>query len=323
MNILLADIGGTNTRLALADASGLRNDTFARHPNANWNHFDEILESYLREHSAPRIEACWIAVAGDVNDRTATTSIGTRRNGRWTLDAASIERASGARRVEFIHDMRALGHSLPDVDRIPICGALGSHRNGQILVVNLGTGFNICLIRVEGGRAIVYDTQGGDSHLPSSVRDLLCAEIAAADFSTNGTCRVFDGGRAAVFARAITGKDLNHDEVTQSFCGGQAGRVYASALGTLAQSLVCTYMPGHGIVFAGGMARSVLGSAAASAFIEKFWQDSGGMVGPHNFPVSLIKDDAASLRGCLRYARGLAHTQANHFINDKHGWSRK
>ena len=35
MNILLADIGGASTRLALADASGLRDDTFAGHPNAN------------------------------------------------------------------------------------------------------------------------------------------------------------------------------------------------------------------------------------------------------------------------------------------------
>ena len=88
MNILLADSGGTNTRLALADASGLRGDTFARHPNANWNHFDEILESYLREHSAPRIETCWIAVAGDVNGRTAKAY--------WNLDASSTSAAPAA-----------------------------------------------------------------------------------------------------------------------------------------------------------------------------------------------------------------------------------
>ena len=315
MDILLADIGNTNTRLALADASGLRNDTFARYPNANWNHFDEILESYLRERSAPRIEACWIAVGGNANGKTA--EIGEWKEvGNWNLDAASIERASGARHVEFIHDMRALGNSLPDVDRIPICGALGDRLNGQILVVNLGTGFNICLVRVEGGQATVFDCNAGAAHLPGTVRDLLHAEIgdAAADFPTNGRC--FGGGEAAAFARAVAGTDLNHDEVMQSFCGGQAGRIYASALGVLTQSLVCTHLPGHGVVFAGGMARSVLRSPAVTTFIEKFWQDKNGIVNPHNFPVSLIDDDAACLRGCLRYARGLAHGQTTRFIND-------
>ena len=292
MDILLADIGNTNTRLALADASGLRKDTFARHPNANWNHFDEILESYLRERSAPRIEACWIAVAGDIDGRTA--------KGHWNLDAASIERASGARRVELIHDMRALGNSLPDVACIPICGALGALRNGQLLAVNLGTGFNICSIRVEDGRATIYSL--GPGYMPAPVRDLLHAEIgdAAADVLTNGD--FFDGDRSKERYRAFAGTDLNDDEVMQSFCGGQAGRIYASALGVLTRSLVYTHMPAHGVLFAGGLARSVLGSAAVSAFIEEFRRDDGRIVDSLNVPVSLIEDDAACLRGLLRYA---------------------
>ena len=293
MDILLVDIGNTNTRLALADASGLRNDTFVRHPNANWNNFDEILESYLRERSAPRIEACWIAVAGDIDGRTA--------KGYWDLDAASIERASGTRRVELIHDMRALGNSLPDVACIPICGALGALRNRQLLAVNLGTGFNICSIRVEDGRVTIYSL--GPGYMPAPVRDLLHAEIdaAAADVLTNGD--FFDGDRSKERYRAFAGTDLNDDEVMQSFCGGQAGRIYASALGVLTRCLVYTHMPGHGVLFAGGLARSVLGSAAVSAFIKEFQRDDGSIVDSLNVPVSLIEDDAACLRGLLRYAR--------------------
>ena len=298
MNILLGDIGGTYTRFAFANGSDLRDNTFTRYPNANWNHFDEIIESHLRERSAPRIEACWIAVGGKVSDDGRTADVN-----HWNLDAASIERARSIRRVEFIHDARALANSLPIVDAIPICGTLGDARNRQILVVNLGTGFNTCSIRVENSQAFILDANAGLAHMPVSVRDLLYAEIgdAAADFITNAD--LFDGRRAAVLARAVVKTDLNHDRVMQSFRNGQAGRIYASALGTLTQSLIYTHLPGHGIFFAGGMARSVLGSTAVSAFIEKFWQNDGfGIINPHNFPVSLIKDDMANIRGCLRYA---------------------
>ena len=296
MDILLADIGNTNTRLALADASGLRNDTLAGHTNANWNNFYEMLESYLREHSAPRIEACWFAVAGDVSEKTARLGIHN-----WNIDAASIERASGARRIEFIHDMQALGNSLPDVATIPICGTLDEHRNGQLLVFNLGTGFNTCSIRVEGGRATIYACGGG--YMPAPVRDLLQAEIGDAVATVHTIGDYFSGRQAAVFAQAVAGTDLSHDEVMQSFCGGQAGRIYARALGLLARCLSHTHLPGHGIYFAGGMARSVLRSPAATAFIKEFQRDNGNnMVNSFNTPVSLIEDDAACLRGCLRYA---------------------
>ena len=303
MNILLSDIGNTNTRIALADASGLREDTLASHPNANWNNFDEMLEFYLRERSAPRIEACYIAIAGPVKGRTGQLGIHN-----WNIDAASVERASGARHVELVNDLRALGNALPDLNRFPICGALGELRNGQILVANVGTGFNVCPIRVEGNRASVLESEAGGAHLPGTVRDLLYTEIGdvAAEFRDVGQC--FGGRGAAAIARAVAGKDLSHDEVMQSLDGGRAGRIFASALGLLAHSLIFTHLPRHGIVFTGSVARSVLRSPAATAFIEEFWRDGkGSAVDPRNFPVSLIEDDAAGLLGCLRWARESAH----------------
>ena len=307
MDILLADIGNTNTRLALADASGLCRDTLASHPNANWNNFDEMLESYLRELSAPRIKACCVAVAGPVRERAAHLHI------PWHIDAANVERVSGAERVELVNDLCALGLALLDLAPTPVCDADGALRNGQRLVVGIGTFFNVCPARVYGSWLGVLEAEAGNTHLPASVRDLLRTEIgdAAEDFRSVGDC--FGGHGAAVIVRAVAGMELNQDEAMRSLCAqdgpdaGRAGRIFAKALGLLTRNLICAYLPYDGVIFAGSVARGVFGSTAATAFIEEYQRDwTGtplGVVDSRNVPVSLIEDDAAALLGCLRWVR--------------------
>ena len=309
MDILLADIGGTSTRLALADASGLRRDTLARYTNANWNSFDEVLESYLSGRSAPRIKHCCISVAGPVcNQRISVSHVHN-----WKIDVASVEHVSGAQRAELINDMRALAFALPDLAPTPICGADRSLANGQSLVVNIGTGFNVSPVYADIGRLISMESEFGNTELPASVRDLLRAEIgdAADGFRVIGEC--FGGKGAAVIVRAVAGMDMNHDEAMGSLCAqdgpdaGRAGRIFAKALGLLTRSLIISFRPHDGIVFAGSVARGVFGSPAAASFIEEFHRDCSGhpmgVVDPRHFPVFLIEDDAGPLLGCLRRAQ--------------------
>ena len=309
MDILIADIGGTNTRLALAEGSCLRKDTLAYYTNANWNNFDEMLESYLRERSAPRIKNCCIAIAGAVeNGRTCP-----RFRLNWNIDMARVEHISGAQRAELINDMRALGFALPDVALAPICGANKSLKNGQSLVVNIGTGFNITAVHAHSNQLISSESELGCTALPTSARDLLRAEIGDAvdSFRAIGDC--FGGAGAAVIARAVARTDMNDDEAVRSLCAQdgpaaeRAGRIFAKALGLLTSDLTRAYLPRNGVIFAGSVARGVLGSPAATTFIEEFHRDRTGhpmaVVDSHDFPVFLIEDDAAALLGCLRRAQ--------------------
>ena len=306
MDILLADIGGTNTRLALADASGLIAQTRDRRPNADWNSFEEMLGAYLRERGAPRIRICCIAIAGPVRGRA-----GRLTNRDWHIDAEAVARASGAPRAELLNDLCALGHALPDLVPTPVCEGAGALRNGQSLVVGIGTGFNVCPTRREGAAAAALESEAGHADLPAPVRDLLRAELggAAEGFRTVEDC--FCGRGAAAIARAVAGADLAEDQAMRALCAqdgpnaGRAGRIFAEALGLLARSLICQHLPRDGVVFAGGVARGVLGSAATAAFREAFRRDGMDVVDPRDFPVSVIKDDAAALLGCLRRARAI------------------
>ena len=47
--LLVADVGGTNTRVALASREGLRTDTIHRYKNASYTGLETVLRTYMEE----------------------------------------------------------------------------------------------------------------------------------------------------------------------------------------------------------------------------------------------------------------------------------
>lgn len=62
MVYLVADIGGTNTRVALAQGSELLTETIQKFPNADAPHLRDILSSYIASRGDVTISAACIAV---------------------------------------------------------------------------------------------------------------------------------------------------------------------------------------------------------------------------------------------------------------------
>ena len=79
--ILAADIGGTNTRVALLDGLTLRDGTLRRFPNAGVASLNDILTRYLTELDHPALGGASVAAAGPV--RRATPTAG------WATSSAS------------------------------------------------------------------------------------------------------------------------------------------------------------------------------------------------------------------------------------------
>ena len=80
---LVADIGGTNTRVALADGRQIVSGTIRRYSNADYPGLETVLRRYISdEHDVNPIAAC-VAVAGPVRDGRASMT-----NLDWTMDKA-------------------------------------------------------------------------------------------------------------------------------------------------------------------------------------------------------------------------------------------
>ncbi|SDD25112.1 glucokinase [Ruegeria marina] len=301
MAVLVADVGGTNTRVALAQSGRL--SQLARFGNDAYGSFSEVLSAYARGHNPPALRGICVAVAGPVAAGRAEL---TNRN--WHFEESGLAAAlpgQGDIPARLINDLVALGHALPglmeaQLDVIRTGAAQPS--NDQALVAGLGTGFNACLLK---GGAVV-EAEMGHASLPLGIAEELRAQLgdAAGTFRTN-EC-LFSGRGLSRLHHILSGQDRRGQDILADYIAGGDPRAAATVtmtarlLGLFARELVFQYLPFRGIHFAGGAARGILGSAARAEFLSSFEAD--GRFADHldRVPVRLIADDAAALSGAAR-----------------------
>ena len=108
---LAADIGGTNTRIALFDSEVLREDTCMTYSNNKYDSFETILTDYLDLVSISSVTHAGIAAAGPIDGTSAKMT-----NLSWSFSEGSIASITGAEHVGIINDLQAQGYGLASLD---------------------------------------------------------------------------------------------------------------------------------------------------------------------------------------------------------------
>lgn len=304
MPILLGDVGGTNARLALARDGAVQTGSLSRFRGDDFACFDDVLRHYLQQQGSPVIDAVCVAVAGPVGDGRARLT-----NRDWQFDQTRLADLTGAGRVRLINDLTALGHSLASLqgDGLALLRPAPDTRprNGQSLVVGLGTGFNVCVVhRSASGRVTALEAEEGHAALPLSLYRRLegavgrdaAAEIGFVEnlLSGRGLSRLHQllGGPAG-----MSGKDIGASADAGDALAGASYDLFAELTGMICRELAMHFMPREGLFLAGGVGRSI---ARRMACFER-----GFLAQPHmrriveTTPVMLITDDMAALQGCL------------------------
>ncbi|SMP22941.1 ROK family protein [Shimia sagamensis] len=302
MTFLVGDIGGTNTRLALADATGVRIESVMRASNDDYDSFDAVLAAYLEKTTPGDLAGVCIAIAGPVH-----SGEGELTNRDWFLSVENLRKQTGAPHAELINDLSALGYALARISTDPVCGTKHEPTNGQALVAGMGTGFNVSPTRRNArGGLTAMEAELGHAELPYSVGKLLRDELGdgANVFVTYEDC--FCGRGLERLHQVVSGQRMGGKEIVDGFANGcsdatRTVRLFARALGRLTQAMILQYMPRDGVAFAGSASRGILTSTALSDFVEELTRDAHDIVDPENFPISLITDDTAALAGCVQY----------------------
>ncbi|UXU75856.1 MULTISPECIES: glucokinase [unclassified Paracoccus (in: a-proteobacteria)] len=300
---LLADVGGTNARLALARDGKLDAASITRFRGDDHPSFDEVVTRYLDAQGRPAIDAVCVAVAGPVWGDTACLT-----NRDWTFSEAGLCALTGAPRARLINDMIALGYATPALEgaaaaflRQPRADA---RRNGQRLVVNAGTGFNVCAVKVlaQGGIACL-ESEEGHTRLPMSIADPLFTELGAAARAIDSVEELFAGRGLARLHGLRTGTQARRaeDVVTAAARGDGAAedtlRLHARLLGLMCRELALRFMPLDGMFLAGSVARSC--AYRFDSFEQGLLADPLMARIAQSVPVGVIQDDLAALHGCL------------------------
>ena len=313
---LVADIGGTNTRVALADGRQILGETIRRYSNADYPGLETVLRRYIDDEGGVDPIAACVAVAGPVRDGRATMT-----NLNWTIDKDTLARATKAETVAILNDLQAQGHALGYLDdaniRTIIDGPTGLP-NAARLVVGVGTGFNAAPVFDTDKGRLVTPSESGHANLPiRTERELrLCQFVSNA----HGFPAVEDvlSGRGLERVYAFLGEEVGISaeakakDIMAACADGsdpratESAQVFTQILGTVCGNLSLIQLPFGGVYLVGGVARAFAPFLTEFGFGDAF-RDKGrfsGFMG--NFRVSVIEDDYAALTGSATHLVALS-----------------
>lgn len=317
---LVADIGGTNTRVALAEGRKVLDNTIRRYANAEFPGLESVLTRYIADEGGVDPIAACIAVAGPVREGRATMT-----NLDWTMDKETLSRATKAETVAILNDLQAQGHALGHIDPANIRTILTGpedRASAAKLVVGVGTGFNAAPVYdLEHGR-IVTPSESGHANLP--IRNELELRLCNYVSTAHGFPAVEDvlSGRGLERVYAFLGqeagdpKELAAKDIMSACMDGSdtravdAARLFTRVLGTVCGNLALIQLPFGGVYLAGGVARAFAPHLTNFGFGDAF-RDKGRFAGfMANFAVHVIEDDYAALTGSAAHLVALSEGHA-------------
>lgn len=282
---LVADIGGTNTRIGLAYDRQLDPKSVKSYQNDAFSSFDEVLAKYSKIQGD--IEEIVIAVAGPISNGKARLT-----NREWFFHADLLSKQLDGARAHILNDLTALGYGSPSFPAASLSRLvpreIATTRHKQSLIIGIGTGFNVSPVIQNGNHVTCLVVEQGHVALPQDVTQLLKEKIREQGRNFETVEHLFSGrGYAAIQA------SIEPQEECDAF--------YATLIAQLTRNLVLSYLPLGGIYFAGGVARHVLKGRASEHFIKGFTKPFA-LDPTLSVPVHIIHDDAAALMGCAAFA---------------------
>ncbi|MFZ7089807.1 ROK family protein [Primorskyibacter sp. 2E233] len=304
---VVADIGGTNTRVAFSRGTQVQMHTVKRYRNADQSGIEVILRDFLAGTDA-RPHAVCVDMAGPVKD-----GVGQMTNLSWSIAADSIAAETGAKVVSVLNDMQAQGFAVAHLDhhsQKPILPGRPAEANATRLVVNVGTGLNASPVYHMGGQTVVPPAEAGHITLPvQTEEELRLKEWVAQKHGTPGLEDVLSGRgfeRIHAWLSHEAGDDsapLDAGAIMQAFENGDprathAAKLFVRFMGRYAGNLALITLPFGGVYLVGGVVRHFGPHLLRLGFAESFADK--GRFGPYmtQFPVHLVDDDYAALTGC-------------------------
>lgn len=158
--LLVADVGGTKTDLAVVDpALGPRAAVVeGRLPSSEYASLEALLAAFLSQQRVQGVTRASVAVAGPVaRGRAMITNLG------WEPTEEGLARALGLQEVRLMNDLEAIASAIPQLlpDDADVLLPGTSSPAGAIAVVAPGTGLGEAFLVRNGPRPIAHPSEGG------------------------------------------------------------------------------------------------------------------------------------------------------------------
>lgn len=303
---LVADVGGTNIRIAIATADGL-------HDRHTWRCADfptigAALQRYLGETSFPgRPRRAAIAVAcpteGDWIDIT--------NNQAWSFSTRELRRELDLDDLRIVNDFTALAASIPllgPADTRPLKEGTPLDK-AAIAVLGPGTGLGVSGLINANGHWVPLSAEGGHATLvATNDREWAVVEVLSRQFGRVSNERVLSGPglvnlyRALCVTQGIEPKDLGPADVVRGAVDTESlealtVEMFSGWLGTVASDLVLALGARGGVYIGGGVVPKMIDVFDRQLFVERFLDKGRVSDYVEPVPVQLILNTQIALVG--------------------------
>jgi glucokinase len=328
MKMLLADIGGTNARFALADTAAempLLIDSVRKYAVTEFPSLGDAARRYLEDtgefvqgRAHGDVKHGVFAVAGRVEGDFARIT-----NHPWVISKSRTCAALGFERLELVNDFAAQSMAvslLRGEDVAAIGGATwrpdAQPRDRVYAVIGPGTGLGVGVLVTRGGRHWPIETEGGHvSFPPGTPEEIAILERLSAQFGRVSNERLICGPGLVNIHRAlseIAGVDpgpLQPADITGRAAAGdtrcmRAVDVFCAVFGAIAGDLVLTTGAWDGVFLTGGLVPKMLDALLHSGFRQRFEHKGRFSANMARIPSLAILHPEPGLLGAAAIARG-------------------
>ena len=303
---LVADIGGTNARFAIANLETLSLSDIRTLPTAEHATLADAILAYLKD--APETVAhAGLAVAAPLREDTVKFT-----NAAWTFKQSTLAKEAGLEAAYVFNDFEAQAYALPVLSADELHSLHGGKavENAPKVVLGPGTGLGVAgLVRSPSGWVPVPGEGGHQTFPAENERELALLERMRVGLERLSVERVLSGPGLADLYRAIAASygfsdaGLSPAKVEQLAIGGEdemaveALNFFVQWLGRFAGDMALVFGARGGVYLGGGIAPKMLSRLEQDDFRQAF--ERKGRMSPYveAIPIHVIVSDYPGLKG--------------------------
>ncbi|MDE3055162.1 MAG: glucokinase [Verrucomicrobiota bacterium] len=316
--ILVGDIGGTYTRLALFE--GDRKIEERKYFSRRYESLDALLLEFQQQRGVRIGKACF-GVAGSVHQGVCKAT-----NLPWKIDALQLGKVLQNARVEILNDLEAKAYGidcLSEEDLFPL--QTGRRQEGNRALIAAGTGLGEAGLVWDGTRFLPFACEGG--HADFAARDeeewalflYLKKRLEHVSYeqvvSGPGLYHIFqfltESGRAVLSPSVQKELEANDPPRVISEWGmsgkdpacARAFGWFLSLYGAEAGNLALKFLAINGLYIAGGMAPVIKERMKEGEFLPSFAGKGRFRSFLESIPVWVVLNDDVALLGAAEYLR--------------------
>ena len=284
MQLVAADIGGTNARFALAeiaDGAVVALGDPVTFPTDRYASLETAWAAFAALQTAPLPRAAALAIASPIRGEVIKFT-----NNPWVIQPALLDARLGLDRHLLVNDFGAVAHAVAQVGPAHFTHLSGPDQplpaSGVVTVCGPGTGLGVAQLALATGRYQVLESEGG--HVDWAPLDALedailqrlrrqFTRVSAERVASGPGLVALYGAMAAIEGRAVTAGDdvalwAAAQDGTDPLAVAALDRFFL-ILGAVAGDLALAH-GARAVVIAGGLGYRLRTRFAASGFAERF-----------------------------------------------------